>query len=98
MLKKRDLSTSPGGRHNKDEICLKLSYEKIFVVFFQTDKSTELRIRPSFDLKRVGKILGSTVGGTLTKRGEYSDMVIVIFVRMPCELSPKAVSVLCSFL
>lgn len=98
MLKKRDLSTSPRGRHNKDEICLKLSYEKIFVVFFQTDKSTELRIRPSFHLKRVGKILGSTVGGTLTKRGEYSDMVIVIFVRMPCELSPKAVSVLRSFL
>ena len=33
-----------------------------------------------------------------TERGEYRDMVIVIFVRMPCELSPKAVSVLCSFL
>ena len=54
--------------------------------------------RPSFDLKRVGKILGSTVGGSLTERGEYSDLVTVIFVRMPCELSPKAVSVMCSFL
>ena len=54
--------------------------------------------RSSFDLKLVGKILGSTVGGSLTERGEYRDMVIVIFVRMPCELSPKAVSVLCSFL
>lgn len=43
MLKKKDLSMSPRERHNKDEICLKLSYEKIFVVFFHTDKSTELR-------------------------------------------------------
>ena len=42
-VEKKDLSMSPRERHNKDEICLKLSYEKIFVVFFHTDKSTELR-------------------------------------------------------
>ena len=40
------------GRHNKDQICLKLSYEKIFIVFFQTDKSTELRKCSSIQTQR----------------------------------------------
>ena len=43
---------SPRGRHNKDQICLKLSYEKIFIVFFHTDKSTELRKCSSIQTER----------------------------------------------
>ena len=69
----------PEERRNKDEIHLKALPEQIFVVFFQA-----VPFRPSFDLKRVSKIVGSTVSKAALKsnRARRVTCCLFVFVRM----------------
>ena len=81
-------------RHIEDEIYLKVLPERIFVVFFQTDKSRTINqsinhesavpFRPSFDLKCVSKILGLTVSKAALKsnRRRRVTCCLFMFVRM----------------